>query len=141
MARFQTTPERAAKIAQLKAYLETIEDGDERAWDRIADETGIPMTRSGRDMVRMALGKRPYESIRGIGLRMSCPESALQIVHHRLKRVNGATVRADSTQQELQRRHLERMSPPSQQRMLMLASFFGAVRVLARDASRGFLKS
>jgi len=135
--RFESIPEREKQVLQLIEYFRTVEDGAERSWLRIEADTEIVMDPLGRNLVRRALRKlkRPYEALRGEGVRMSAPESTLAIMGSRFGRIDRAVRRADRTRGQLVERHFDALDDPDKQRMLVLAGFFGAVRAFAREAS------
>ena len=137
-------PEIEAKIARLVDYFDGLADGEEILWIRIEADTGISMdvAGKGRDYARKALRrlKRPYESIPKEGIRLSSPETAMTIVNKGFTRIDGAVRVADRTQRQLQERHLEKMSPQDQQKMIVSAGFFGAVRAFAKQASAKLLR-
>lgn len=142
--RFQSNQEKQAKVAKLAAFFGTFQDGEELSWMRIESDTGIRMRPSdvGRACVRLALRrlKRPYETLRGQGVRLSAPGSAITIVRGRFCRIDGAVRAADRTQRELSKRHLEQMTSADQQRMIVSAGFFGAIRTIAKETSTKLLK-
>lgn len=135
---FETTQENAARQARVTAYLETLQDGEEVPWIRFEADLNITMDDAGRNIVRDALrkAKRPYESIRGEGIRLSSPERAMAILGQRFVRIDNTVRSADRTQRALQARHLESMKPSEQQKMLAAAGFFGTIRAFAADARK-----
>lgn len=138
-------PEREASVAKLADYFAGMQDGEFISWLRIEADTGQPMvlTGPGRNDVRRALRriKRPYEAVRGEGVRLSAPENAMTIVRGRFVRIDGAVRIADRTQRQLQERHLDKMNPAEQQKMIMLAGFFGAIRVMVKENTVKILKT
>jgi hypothetical protein len=142
--RFQSIPEKQALVTKLTEFFDTCKDGDEVSWMRIEADTAIPMRAGdpGRGLARLALkrARRPYEAIRGVGIRLSSPSNAIAIVRGRFCRIDGAVRIADKTQRELQRRHLDQMTPGDQQRMIVAAGFFGAIRSIAKETSTKLLK-
>jgi len=135
-------PEREAQVAILREYLSTVADGEELSWVRIEDDTSIKMDTIGRSMVRRALSKmkRPYEALRGTGVRLSSADSALPIMKGRFGRIDNAVRRADRTRNHLADRHTEQMNARDRDKMTTLAGFFGAVRAFAAEASTKLLK-
>lgn len=140
--RLVSVPEVEAQLARLADYFEKRADGDEVQWTVIATTTGVRMTAKGKDLARRALRriKRPYEALRGVGVRLSSPVTAMTIVRGNMMRVDGAMRVAAKTQKQLQARHLEKMSGDDQRRMLVAAGFFGALRAFATDAREKLLK-
>lgn len=132
---FKTNPEVAKILKTLTEYIDGQPDGEDLPWIRIEADTGVKMDNFGKTMLRRALRRRPYEAIRGVGVRLSCPQTALVIAQSKLVAVDNSVRRADKTQQELQARHLSQMATGDQQRMLLLASFFGAIRTVAKNAT------
>jgi ATP/maltotriose-dependent transcriptional regulator MalT len=139
MARWKSDPEVRAEIEKLTDFFAGLPDGAEVAWKAIEDATGIHATSNrghARHRVRIALRelKRPYEAVRGVGIRLSAPTSAITIVRGKFSRINGALRVAERTQSQLQDMHLEQMSSDDQRKMLIAAGFFGAVRAFASEA-------
>lgn len=138
-------PEREADIARLRDYFAGMSDGEYVSWLRIESETGISMRFGGhgRGDVRRALRKlkRPYEAIRGDGVKLSAPDNAINIVRGRFVRIDGAVRVADRVQQQLRERHLDQMSVQDQRTMIMTAGFFGAIRTLVKENSTKILKT
>ncbi len=141
-APFVSIPEREAQVAKLADFFSGLPDGEEVSWLRIEADTGIKMDWKGRGLARRALGKlkRPYAALRGEGLRLSSPENATEIMNGRFIRIDGAVKRADKTREHIVHRHFEKMPAQEQQRMLVLAGFFGAVRAFAKEASVKLLR-
>lgn len=138
-------PEIELKVEKLRSYFEQAADGEEISWMRVEADTQISMDLkgNGRDLARRALLKlkRPYEAVRGVGVRLSSPENAIAILKGRFVRIDTAVLRADKTQQRLTDRHLEQMTPRDQRAMIIAAGFFGAVRTIANQAKTQLLKS
>lgn len=137
-AAVKSVPETELKIQKLKDYFESQADGDELSWMRIESDTGVTMDYRGKGLARSALRKlrRPYEALRGHGLKMSSPDSAITIMGGKFVRIDAAVRRADRTRACLQDRHLVQMSHKDQAKMLALAGFFGAVRAFASEAGQ-----
>lgn len=125
-------PEIERRVAALVTYFEKQADGEYLAWDRIEAESGESMRLPGpgRDYVRRALQrlKRRYEPTRGEGITLSCADNALRIVESRFVQIDRTVKRADRTQKDLSTRHLAQMTSRDQQRMSVVAGFFGAIR-------------
>jgi hypothetical protein len=134
---FDSNQKRTAQLAQLVEYIQCANDGEELTWLRIEADTSIKMDSAGRRLISRACQKarRPYENIRGIGVRMSSAESTMPIVQSRFVRIDNAVRRADRDRRQLADRHFEQLNSSDKSKMLMLAGFFGAVRAFAKDAS------
>jgi hypothetical protein len=134
-------PEREEQVSQLKTYFAEQADGEDLSWLRIEADTGIKMNALGRDLVRNALKKlrRPYEAVRGEGVRLSSPDNTMTIMKGRFARIDNSVRRADRTRHQLSERHLEQLSAVDKQKMLTLAGFFGAVRAFAGEAAAKLL--
>lgn len=131
-----STPETREARDHLTALFKDAPDGAEITWGDIAKGSGIRMDVRGKELVRHVLRKlhRPYESIRGQGLRLSCANTALTIVRDRFVRIDNRVREADRTQRDLTARHLHQMDEGGKSRLLMVASFFGAIRTIADNA-------
>jgi hypothetical protein len=138
----RSIPEIEAIVAKLAEYFASLPDGEEVRWIRIEADTDVKMDARGKELARRALkrAKRPYEAVRGDGLRLSSPENAITIARGKLLRIDGAVKVADNTQRELQKRHLPQMSPDDQRKMLMVAGLFGAIRTIAKETTTAMLK-
>lgn len=129
-------PERAQAVAKLADYLAGQPDGEELTWLRIESETSVRMDMPGRELTRRALAKikRPYEAIRGDGVRLSSASTSMTILRGRFVRIDRAVRRADKTLEQIADRHMAQLPQQEQQKLLVLAGFFGAVRVFAKEA-------
>ncbi len=138
-----TNQEKANTIKKLVEYLDTQPDGEELSWERVEADTSIKMSNTGRAMVRQALRqrRRPYEAVRGMGIRLSHADTALTIARSKLVAIDHSVRRADKTQTELQDRHFEQMRTADQQKFLMLTSFFGAIRSVAKSVTAKAFKA
>jgi len=101
-----------------------------------------PMTPKRRDYVRTALARlrRPYAAVRGEGVQLSSPSTALTILHGKFTRIDGAVRGAERTQRQLQARHLEMMTGDEQRKMLLIAGFFGAIRSYSQQYKQQFAR-
>lgn len=138
----ESSQERVDQMQRLVQYLNEQPDGQQLKWTQIASETGIQMGQCGRNMVRRALSKikRPYVALVSIGVKLSDAETALPIVATKFVRIDNAVKRADRTQREVSARHLTQLDSDKQKRMLLLASFFGAVRAAATSYKDQYYK-
>lgn len=129
-------PERAQAVAKLADYLGGQPDGEELTWVRIESETAVRMDMPGRELARRALAKikRPYEAIRGDGVRLSSASTSMTILRGRFVRIDRAVRRADKTREQIADRHMAQLPQQEQQKLLVLAGFFGAVRAFAKEA-------
>ena len=129
-------PERAAQLAKLADYFAGRGDGEELGWLRIEHDAGVMMDLPGRALARRALArlKRPYEAVRGEGVRLSAPSNSMTILRGKFVKIDRAVRRADRTRSQIADRHMAQLAPADQQRMLVLAGFFGAVRAFAKEA-------
>lgn len=134
-------PERETQVAKLMDSIGAVADGTEISWLKLEHDTAIKMDMHGRALVRIALRKlrRPYEAVRGVGIRVSSHDTAMSIMGQRFIRIDNSVRRADRTREQLSDRHLAQMSTQDQQRMLTLAGFFGTVRAFAKEASSRIL--
>jgi hypothetical protein len=138
---FASVEKNAERLGKLREYFTGLSDGEEVLWIRIEAETGVEMTMAGRELARRALRtiKRPYEAIRGEGIRLSAPDNTLTIMRHRFVRIDNAVRRADRTRSHLTDRHFEQLPPDTQRKMTLLAGFFGAVRAMANGKAKEVL--
>lgn len=135
--KIESIPERERQYGTLVEYFAGRADGDELLWEQIANETKIPMDATGRALVRRALRKvkRPYEAVRGEGVRLSSSDNTMKIMGGKFVRIDNAVRRADRTRAELSTRHLDQLPRRQKEQMLVLAGFFGTVRAFAKEAS------
>lgn len=139
---FDSNQKRQTQIARLVEYVNGMNDGEELSWLRIEADTSIDMRgQSGRSLLRRACekAKRPYETLPGIGIRLSSAESAMPIVQSSFVRIDNAVRRADRTRKNVATRHLDQLPSTEKHKMLLLAGFFGAVKAFAKDASSKLL--
>lgn len=133
--------QRTEQILRLIDYFGGMQDGEEVLWIRIEAETRLAMDMPGRALVRRVLKKlkRPYESLRGEGVRLSAPTNTMAIIKHRFVRIDNAVSRADRTREHLAARHFDQLPPDQQKKMTLLAGFFGAVRAMAKGKAKEVL--
>ena len=133
---FKSSPDGQQKRAALQSFLERAEDGALLKWKDIEAHTKVKMDSRGRDMVRSVLDslKRPCDSVWGVGVQLSSADTALVIMGKRFVAIDNSVKKADKTQHELATRHLSAMTDAARNRMLMLGSFFGAIRSIAESA-------
>ena len=134
---------RNVEVERLSVYFHAQPDGEEVSWLRVEHETSVVMDAKGRGLARRALAraKRPYVALRNVGVRLSAPETAMEIMGWRFVRIDRAVRKADRTRTILSGRHMEQMPEEGKQRFLALAAFFGAVRVIASEAKARLLGS
>lgn len=134
---FKSSQQVQKSIAILAKCYDKHADGDVVTWVDLEKESGLPMRVSGtgRIYARRALKRirRPYETLPGVGVRLSSRDNAIIIVHGRFRRIDGAVRVAERTQKQLTDRHLEQMSTDDQRKILLAASFFGAIRAIAKS--------
>jgi hypothetical protein len=144
MKRFESSPERQVQMTKLAEYFGKQPDGEELSWLRIESETGISMKPRGhgRPLVWKTLRRinRPYEAVIGEAIRLSAPNTALTIVRNRFIRIDGAVRNADKTQRILQDRHLNQMTADEQRKMIISASFFATIRMIAKENEQRILR-
>jgi len=128
-------------VERLAIYFGAQTDGEEVTWRRIEHETNIVMNPTGRALAWRALKrcKRPYVALRGVGIRLSAPDNAMEIMASRFVRIDNRVRDADKTRAILTTRHLDAMPEHDKKRMLTLAGFFGAVRAFATEAKARLL--
>jgi hypothetical protein len=134
-------PEREIEVARLCEYFSSLPNGAKVSWEEIEEHAGVRMNMSGREQARRALRRLrwPYLPVRGEGVVLSSADSALTIMRGKFVKIDHAVRKADTTRAHLTERHLPDMSGRDQRSMLLLASFFGAVRTIANDARRRVL--
>jgi hypothetical protein len=138
MKMFKSDQIRQTEISKVQIVLQALADGATISWVELEQQSGIKMHPSdapGRNYARCAMHrlKRPYETLRGVGLRMSAPTNAITIAHGKFARIDGALRVADKTNHHLTTRHLEKMAPEEQRKLIIMGGFFGAVRAMASE--------
>jgi len=137
-----STAEKEAQAARLKDFFGALPDGEEVSWMRVEHDSGVKMDYAGRSMARLALKRlrRPYEAIKGTGLRMSSAGNSVTILAGRFARVETAIQKTDRVREALETRHFAQMSEVDQKKMLLAKSFFGALKVCSStNEGRKFL--
>lgn len=131
----RTNAQRQKDVAALVAFFEAREDGEEVLWIAIEHQAGVPMDEHGKGLAREALRKigRPYEALRGEGVRLSAPETSTRIMSRSFTRIDNSVRRAERTRKHLASRHLLAMTEIDKQKMTVLAGFFGTVRAFAKQ--------
>jgi hypothetical protein len=139
--RFEATPAQQAKLDKLCLYIEGFADGAELSWLQVEHDTKVAMDLKGRDMFRRCLlkvrGRGGYESVRGEGIKLSSPGTALSIVNDHGRRVGRAIGNWTKTVEETKVRHFDEMPSDHQQQLLARSSFAGALRTMAAGFRHG----
>jgi hypothetical protein len=133
--KFESTPEQQETRRKLTAYAEKHEDGAELTWLRIEHDAKVVMDAKGRSMFTRCLtslrGRGGYESIRGEGVRLSSPDTALAICNNEGRRVGRTIKNWTRTVDATRERHFDEMTRDDQQQLLARVATAGALRSLA----------
>lgn len=130
---FKSSQQREEQIQKLADYLGAIPDGEEVKWIRIEADTQIAMSEEGRELVRVALRRlkrQDYETVRGVGIRLSAPGSVLAILAAKTQRAMSAAKSADKSAQRLEARHGDAMTTDQRQKLTMFRATMGALRAI-----------
>lgn len=137
-----STAEKESQVARVKEFFAVLADGEEVSWMRVEHDSGVKMDYAGRALARLALKRlrRPYEAIRGTGIRLSSATNAVTILAGRFARVETAIQKTDRVREALETRHFAQMNEGDQKKMLLAKSFFGALKVCSStNEGRKFL--
>lgn len=139
--RMKSTQENQKARAVLQSYFERQADGETLSWLDIEQATGVKMDPPGRNRVRVVLNslKRPFESIRGSGIRLSSPNTINTIVAGRGKSVGNAIKRWSKTIKHGTVRHLSAMEGDDKDRLINAASFAGALEGVMSNATKALV--
>jgi hypothetical protein len=134
-----------AQLDALVDYLTKAGDGEMLSWERIEADTGVRCRndtkgRRGRQLVGRALqkAKRPYETHRGVGVKMSSAESTPVIMQHKVEGVVRAVSRAGRTHKQLVTRHYDQLDDGAKRKMDAWGAFEGALRGAAQMGAKHF---
>jgi hypothetical protein len=132
----QSNPERERKVVRLVEYVRGCVDGQELHWPTIATATKIEMDIKGRDLFRTACRreKRPYETIIGIGVRLSSPETTVSIMGERAKRLRRGIRSAERVHKQLMARHGDKLDQRSKATMTTARIGFETIRAFESEA-------
>jgi len=133
----RSIPETTQSIQSIAEVLADRPDGSTVSWLEIEKATGISMRTGGpgREWTRRALRKirRPYEAVRGNGVRLSAPTTALTISGHKFVRIDGAVRIAERVNRQLSERHLDKMTGEEQRTLIAYGALFGTIRAVAKQ--------
>jgi hypothetical protein len=134
----KSTQENQRTRSILQSYLERQSDGETLAWLDIETATGVQMNPANRGKVRSALAtlRRPFESIRGTGIRLSSPTTINTIVAGRGRSVGSAIKRWSKTIRQGTERHLSAMQGEDKERLINASSFAGALEGVMSNATK-----
>lgn len=135
MQHLRTIGETNADTLKLQEYITNQPHGASLGYSLIEDETGVVMNNEGRSRLRSALKtlKREFSTVRGQGIKLADPATAMDIISTKFQRIDGAVRKADKTQRNLQNQFLENMSEPHRKQLLFAGAVFGAIRLAAEQ--------
>jgi hypothetical protein len=141
MKSFRTNPQNAIDADAIAALLDATADGATLSWLEIEQKTGVKMNYRGKDLVRRVIRRadRAHASIPGSGIRLSCPESSVEIVENAVHRIVGAMGTASRTTRVVLDRHGKDMSDEDRQKLIRVHGTLGAVKALTNDSVRMLL--
>lgn len=143
MTMFKVTNQlREKQLQLLKAHVDQQPDGATVSWLEIEQATGVEMTNAGKALYRRAcrVCRREYGTIRGSGLRFSAADTAVDLIHHKIRKIGRASNRAAKTTNTLVVRHKSEMSPRDVQYSTMAMAALGAMKAIARGETVKLLK-
>lgn len=138
----RTAANESEELVKLKSYISQLPHGTVAMFQEVANETGVPMDKGGKDKLRIAMKRcsREYAPIRGIGVKLADPDSTMPILSLRLQRIDGQVRRSERAQKILQRDFYLSLKPEEQQGILFVGAIFGAIRSAADNGLQAYGK-
>jgi len=121
---------------KLQSIMENFHPGDELSFNNIEHDSGVKMNERGKQYLRTACkrAKIEYSSIRGVGIKLADPRTTMQILSHRLIKVDNSVKRADKSHKNLQEKFFSQLTIKEQKDRLYIGSVFGAIRAASNNA-------
>lgn len=131
MKKKQTIAEVSKETLLLESYLAKKKAGEELSYNKIETDTGVTMDETGKGKLRSALRRAKLEAstIKGYGIKLADVSSAMEIVTHRLNKIDRAVKRGEKTHKTIQEQFFSSLPPDEQKEILYLGAVFGAIRV------------
>ena len=138
--KFESTPEQHEKITKLTEFFGSQKEGVELPWMLIGSSeanggSGVPMDYKGRSMARAVLvktrGRSGYRSVRGEGVILTAPDTAMLVVNEGGRRVGRAIKNWGKTVEDARERHIDRMCNEDKQQLIARLAFVGALKTMA----------
>ncbi len=127
----QEEPEAVSILDVLRQHVREKPDGAVLDFVETEQETGVVMDRVGRDALRRACKweKRPYESIRNCGLRLSSPDNSTAFARNRATTIIRASRRAEKFTTSLLVKHSDTLRDSEKSALLRIASVAASCRL------------
>lgn len=127
---------------KIQSYLGTVKDGETVDYRDIERGSTVKMDNAGKQKLRSALrrAKREYSPIRGIGIKLACPDMVVPILGNRIIRIDNAVKRADKTHKALQVQFFSSLTTEQQKQILFAGAVFGAIRIAAENGKMIYRK-
>lgn len=131
----KTIAEVSQETLKIQAFIEEQKDGTVLTYTELQQETGVPMSTSGKNKLRTAMkrARREYSPIRGTGIRLASADTALSLVSNRLVSINNATKRGDKTTKLMHEQFFASLGAEEQRQILFAGAVFGAIRIAAEN--------
>lgn len=138
--KLRTDAHGSEEYLRVLAFIMEQPDGEFLSYKQVAAQTEVPMTRSGKDMLRRATlrCRREYSVIVGEGYKLAEAQDTRGILGHRLRKVDSTMRRAERSQKILQARFFGQLDQQEQTSILYLGSIFGAIRQHVEAGKKSF---
>lgn len=132
--------EATMQMLAIKDYLELANDGAIIPYADVEKNTKVKMNEKGKQYLRSALRSlgREYACIIGYGIELESPENAINLVGHRLIKIDNAVKRGEKTANNVMK-FMNDMSDTDKKKVLFCASVFGAIRASASIAKKEYI--
>jgi hypothetical protein len=138
----KTLPKISKETLHLENFLKEALEGEIILFDSLEAVSGVKMDAKGRGYLKTALNKLklPYEAIRGKGLRLVCPDNALNIVAHKIIKIDNSVKKAEKTTKQVRDKTFDKLNMKEQEQITFLTAWFGSVRAFSNSAKTLFGK-
>lgn len=130
---FEPNEQRQKDLRALQEYFAGRKDGERLSWLEIERGASVKMDDRGKAIARLSLKRlrRPYTPLPGLGLELSGPENAVEILDKQGRRIVRSVHQTIETGEHLAARHLEAMSSSHRERLTRTRSILATLELSA----------
>lgn len=134
----KTIAEVSKETLQIENVLKTLPPGTIVTYQELQDQSGVKMDGKGKSYLRTATNrlKLQYSPIRGIGIKLCCPETATSIIASKVIGIDNKVKKAAKSTKIIQEKFYDKLSPADQQHVNIVSSVFGFIRSYSQSAKK-----
>jgi hypothetical protein len=133
---FEKSEQRQRDLEAIKNVVGDAKDGARFSWLELEQATGVKMDDRGKALLRQQLDRinRPYLSLHGDGIELSCPTNAEEIVGRHTLRLKNAFTSAKETTDVVMVRHGKELASDVLARLTHKQAMFATLDLTAELA-------